>query len=181
MSKIQLIRPSLEYAEDILNFRKEVLEAADEDCFAGCCNLEDYQTAEDWIEIVQNLEKEETCPKNRVTANIYIAVRVDDNKIVGVIDFRHHIDHPILSVWGGHIGYTVRPNERNKGYAKEMLRINLLYCKAFGLQKVLITCNEDNIASERTIIANGGVYDNTVCVDNVNIKRYWIDLEGRQC
>ncbi len=72
MSKIQLIRPTLEYAEDILNFRREILAAADADSFAGCCNLEDCQTAEEWIETAQNLEKEETCPKDRVVANIYI-------------------------------------------------------------------------------------------------------------
>nr|WP_314459456.1 GNAT family N-acetyltransferase [uncultured Clostridium sp.] len=105
-----------------------------------------------------------------------IAIRLTDNKIIGVIDFRHHINHPILSVWGGHIGYSVRPDERKKGYAKEMLRQNLKNCKAFGLDKVLITCNYANIASEKTIIANGGVFEKEVYIDSNRLKRYWIQL-----
>ena len=52
-----------------------------------------------------------------------------DNKIVGIIDFRHHINHPILGTWGGHCGYSVRPSERGKGYAKEMLRLNIQNAK----------------------------------------------------
>ena len=46
---------------------------------------------------------------------MYIAVRKTDDKIVGVIDLRHHINHPILGTWGGHCGYSVRPSERGKG------------------------------------------------------------------
>ena len=58
-----------------------------------------------------------------------------------------------------------------------MLHLNLCNAKALGLKKVLITCDQDNPASEKTILANGGVYENTVWVDGVAIKRYWIDLE----
>jgi len=74
------------------------------------------------------------------------------------------------------MGYTVRPSERRKGYAKEMLLQNLQNCKNRGLGKVLITCDHDNIASEKTIIANGGVFEKEICVDDNIIKRYWIEL-----
>ena len=95
---------------------------------------------------------------------------------MGVIDLRHHIDHPILSVWGGHMGFTVRPSERGKGYATQMLRLNLLICRERRMEKVLITCNEQNLASARTIEANGGVYEKTVCAGGENIRRYWVGL-----
>lgn len=82
-------------------------------------------------------------------SDIYIAVRERDRKIVGIIEFRHHIDHPVLGLWGGHIGYCVRPCERRKGYAKEMLRLNLINCREAGLDKVMITCDEENIEVRR--------------------------------
>lgn len=172
--EIKLIKPTLEYADDIMKYRQEFLESGDS--MDGCGNLRECSTAKEWIDTIDLLESEETCPVNKVTSNSYIAVRLIDNKIVGIIDFRHHINHPILSIWGGHIGYSVRPCERKKGYATEMLRQNLINCKAYGLDKVLITCYYDNIGSEKTIISNGGVFEKTVEIEGNIIKRYWIQL-----
>ena len=174
MNRIKLIKPSIEYADDIMEFRQELLDAGDE--FAGCGPLESCVSANEWIKIIDMRENEETCPEGGVTSYTYIAIRSCDNKIVGVIDLRHHINHPILSVWGGHMGYSVRPSERQKGYAKEMLQQNLQNCKNRGLDKVLITCLCDNIASEKTIVANGGKFENEICVDDKSYKRYWIQI-----
>lgn len=56
-----------------------------------------------------------------------------------MIDLHHHINHPILGTWGGHCGYSVRPSERGKGYAKEMLRLNIKNAKVIGIEKLLVT------------------------------------------
>lgn len=125
MEEIRLISPSMQYDDEIMQFRKEIMEANDKDSFAGCGSLKSCSTTEEWLKLLAARENVDTCPKGGVTSNTYIAVRISDNKIVGVIALRHHINHPILGLWGGHMGYTIRPCERNKGYAKEMLRLNL--------------------------------------------------------
>ncbi len=100
--------------------------------------------------------------------------------MVGIIDFRHKLSEILLN-YGGNIGYSVLPEERRKGYAKEMLGLVLEYCKGYGLHRVLVTCDKDNIDSYKTIQANGGMLENEV-IDKVNlsksgvIQRYWIDL-----
>lgn len=87
-----------------MQVRKEIMEADDNDSFAGCSKLENCETIEEWLSILSMREKVETCPPGGVPSNTYIAVRTSDNRIVGVIDLRHHIDHPILGLWGGHMG-----------------------------------------------------------------------------
>lgn len=96
---------------------------------------------------------------------------------MGIIDLRHHINHPVLGTWGGHCGYSVRPSERGKGYAKEMLRLNIQNAKIMGISKLLVVCDETNIASEKVILANGGVFENNIVIDGCIMKRYWIDTD----
>lgn len=175
IEEIRLVSPSIAYVEDIMQFRSEIIEANDRASFAGCSNLKECVTAEEWLNTLAAMEKLETCPPGLVTANTYLAVRTLDNKVVGIIDLRHHINHPILGLWGGHMGYTIRPSERQKGYGKEMLRLNLENCRARGMDKVMITCSDWNLASERAILANGGVLEKEVFVDEY-IKRFWVTL-----
>lgn len=180
MEQIELIEPGIEYADEIWEFRQEILDfdAENEDRFAGCISLEESKSVDEWIKICELRKREETCGEvgTTVPSHMYLAVRKKDNKVIGIIDLRHHINHPILGTWGGHCGYSVRPSERGKGYAKEMLRLNIQNAKALGIPKLLITCDVENIASEKTVLANGGVYEKTIDVDGCKMKRYWITV-----
>ena len=180
MEELILTEPNKEYAEDIWAFRQEIFESGDneDDMFAGCISLDTSSSAEEWIKICSLRKSEETCESvgTSVPSHMFLAVRKSDDRIVGIIDLRHHIDHPILGTWGGHCGYSVRPSERGKGYAKEMLRLNILKAKELGIKKMLVTCNVDNTASEKTILANGGVFEKTIEVDGSLMKRYWINV-----
>ncbi|MEE1057431.1 MAG: GNAT family N-acetyltransferase [Acutalibacteraceae bacterium] len=146
--------------------------------FAGCLSLDEATSVDEWIHWCKLRTSEETCGQTGVDvpSTTYFAIRKSDDRLVGIIDLRHHINHPILGTWGGHCGYTVRPSERGNGYAKEMLRQNLGNAKVLGIEKLLITCHSDNAASEKAIIANGGVFDKTIVVDGTEIKRYWIEI-----
>ena len=172
MSELRLMSPTAEYAEQIDGFRAEMLEA--ESDFAGCGGLKHCNCAADWLDELELLKGESTCPNGLVPSSSFLAVC--KGRVVGVIELRHRIDTPILSSWGGHIGFSVRPSERRRGYAKEMLRQLLSVCRARGMGSVLVTCGTENIASERTITANGGVFDSEITVDGRKIKRFWIKL-----
>lgn len=174
MDELRLVRPAPEHIGELQKLRQELFEAEDADAFAGCSRLEKYEDIGDWLEMVYR--QEEGLGTGKVPSHVYLAIRQSDQRLVGIIDLRHHIDHPILGLWGGHIGYSVRPDERGKGYAREMLRLNLENCRRRGLDKVMVTCTRNNPASERTILGCGGVFEKEVLVDGEWIKRYWITL-----
>ena len=139
--------------------------------------LENCDTAKEWIDICNLRKCAETCEETgtEVPSTTYFAIRKKDNRLVGVIDLRHHINHPILGAWGGHCGYSVRPSERGKGYATEMLRQNVLNADKIGIERMLVVCDEDNIASEKTILANSGHFEKIIEVDGCRMKRFWIN------
>lgn len=179
--RLILLEPTETYADEIWAFRQEVLEhdVNDEDRFAGCMSLDTVASAKEWIRICRLRQSPATCSQTGVDvpSSMYLGVRKADGRIVGAIDLRHHIDHPILGHWGGHCGYTVRPSERGKGYAAQMLKLNLQQARSRGIDRMLVTCSADNTASEHTILANGGVYESSVPVDGREIKRYWITIQ----
>jgi len=77
----------------------------------------------------------------------------------------------------GHIGYGVRPSERRKGYATQMLALALEKCRTLNIEKVLVSCDKDNIGSAKTIMKNGGTLFNEYTEDDGNItQQYWITL-----
>ncbi len=177
MSEIILKIPTAEYAEQIMEYRREFLEKGSE--MDGTGGLRKCKSAEDWLTQVEQMRRPENRPKQHAAATQYIAVRESDNQLIGMIQLRHHIDNPVLSMFGGHIGYSVRPCERRKGYAKEMLRQCLEKARERGLYWVMVSCAEGNLGSEKTILANGGVFQREIFVpeENETVKVFWIELK----
>ena len=175
MNDLFLVKPSSEYANQIIEYRQEFLNAGDS--MDGTGPLRRFENPEEYIKTCAEYEDPQTVPTHLVPATQFLFIRKSDNKLVGMIQVRHCFND-YLEKYAGHIGYSVRPSERRKGYAKEMLRITLPFCREIGLNKVLITCTDGNIGSEKTILANGGVYESTVHEpnENKNLKRFWINL-----
>jgi predicted acetyltransferase len=97
-----------------------------------------------------------------------------DGAVVGRSSIRFELNDSLL-VEGGHIGYAVRPQYRQRGHATEILRQSLVVARANGVGRALVTCDDDNLGSRKAIEANGGVLENIVEVDGVPLRRYWID------
>ncbi len=120
------------------------------------------------------MQKKETCPTNLVPADSYFMVN-ESGKIIGTVQIRHTLNEYLLN-YGGHIGYGIRPLERQKGHAKVILKLALKRCLELNIRKILITCNKGNIASAKTIIANGGVLENEIPEGDKIKQRYWITI-----
>lgn len=173
MDKIILVKPDLSYADEIIKYKEESL--AESPIINGSAGLDRFSSIEDWLQELKKRSCEDTVPKGLVPSSTYLAVREKDNYIVGMIDIRHYLNEYLTQV-GGHIGYGVRKTERNKGYAKQMLKLALEKCKELKIKKVLITCDEDNIASEKVILSANAKLEDIRNVDGENKKRFWIDL-----
>ena len=174
MEKIILVKPDLSYADEIIKYKEESL--AESPIINGSAGLDRFSSIEDWLEELNKRSCEDTVPKGLVPSSTYLGVREKDNYIVGMIDIRHYLNE-YLTQAGGHIGYGVRKTERNKGYAKQMLKLALEKCKELKIKKVLITCDEDNIASEKVILSANAKLEDIRNVDGENKKRFWIDLQ----
>ena len=173
MDKIILVKPDLSYADEIIKYKEESLKESP--IINGSAGLDRFSSIEIWFEELKKRSCEDTVPKGLVPSSTYLAVREKDNYIVGMIDIRHYLNEYLTQV-GGNIGYGVRKTERNKGYAKQMLKLALEKCKELKIKRVLITCDEDNIASEKVILSANAKLEDIRNVDGENKKRFWIDL-----
>ena len=172
---LRLVLPSAEYRDEIAAYRQEFLDAGDS--MDGTGPLRRMADPDEWLAITERFRHEDTVPNGWVQATQFLCVRKQDNRLVGMIQVRHRFN-AFLQVYGGHIGYSVRPVERRKGYAFWMLNAVKPFCRSIGLNAIMVTCVTGNEASRRVILKNGGVYDATVHepMDNQNIERYWIRL-----
>lgn len=176
MEEFILLRPTDEYAGQIIQYKQEFLEAGDS--MDGCGPLPRLENIEEYTQMCRDYEDPERVPEHLVPATQFLFVRKCDNRLIGMIQVRHRFND-YLEKYAGHIGYSVRPSERRKGYAKKMLKMTLPFCKDLGISRVLISCIDGNIGSEKTILANGGVYESTVCEPHKGriLKRFWITLD----
>lgn len=121
---------------------------------------------------------EETAPGDPATGKVpstYFWITAGDggpgDEVIGFLNLRHELNDFLLEE-GGHIGYSVRPSARRQGHATRALDLAVKRCAELGIDRVLVTCDDDNEASRKTIERCGGVYE-----DTRNGKlRFWIDV-----
>jgi predicted acetyltransferase len=127
-----------------------------------------------WDEVLGALRKEaagEDLRPGWVRSDFLVAEV--DGVPVGRVSIRHELNEQLLQV-NGHVGYAVAPEHRRRGYATEILRQSVQRLAGLGVERVLVTCDEDNAGSAAVIEANGGVLEDIRAVGERRIRRYWI-------
>lgn len=178
MNDLKLVLPSKDDKESALLMLDEI-KAVDAGLpwqYSGLANLEEATSYEDWVKEKANEKNGIDLRDGYVPCTTLFLKRMSDNKVCGSISIRHELNEFLLE-FGGHIGYSVTPSERGKGYGKLQLKMALEIAKDLGIEKCLITADETNTLSNKTIISEGGILENTVMWNNEPLNRYWINLK----
>ena len=154
MERLRHEIPTMEHMEDGIDYIQEHINVGSHINGSGGLDryLDNYQG---WLDKLENDKRCIPGPE-RVPAETYYLIREEDNKIIGMINIRLVLNEH-LKKCGGHIGYGIRPSERQKGYNKINLYLALLRCQELGIKEVILDCDSKNIASSRTMEALGGV------------------------
>ena len=163
-----LRRPTLADKETVLEMMAE-FEKYQSPHDGGFWDTENF-SYEEWLESNQNQEMGINLPENRVPSIQFVSFD-DVGRALGFLNLRLRLTNFLLEA-GGHIGYSIRPSERCKGYAKETLRQGLQVAKEKNIEKALVTCSVNNPASRAVILANGGLIEDV----RDGVERYWIEV-----
>lgn len=167
---MKLELPSVKYEQSYLQGLEE---GKDEIGIAVLRKLKVTESFEEFVKNILGEAKGLNLPEGWVPASEFWLV--DRNEFIGRVSIRHSLNDHLLKI-GGHIGYYIRASKRKMGYGKAILKLALLEAKKLGLKKILVTCDEGNIGSQKIIEANKGILEDIVEVGegHPRKKRYWI-------
>lgn len=169
---MQLVKPSIKYKQEYLDALEE---SKGETSDTQLNKPDENQSFEEFVQQFIDNEIGKNLPKGWVPATMFWLI--DNEEVIGRTHIRHELNDYLFK-HGGHIGYYIRPSKRNMGYGKKILELSLLEAKKLGLKKVLVTCDDDNMGSQKIIEANGGVLENKVGTEEGKSQtcRYWIKI-----
>lgn len=168
---ITLKRPIKEYEAEALAFKKEFIDNG-EQTINGSELLDQMDSYDEWLKSVSDNTSPETVNPSWVVTDTYFAFD-ESNRLVGIIDLRHNLNDFLKDF--GNSGYSVRPSERRKGYATEMLRLIIERAAEIGLGKLQLSVERTNEPSVKTILKNGGKYERSFTFEGEDADVYIID------
>lgn len=171
------VEPTMYFAKEIAAYRQEMLDAGSS--FDGCFSMKRMADTQEYVDYCigwANPRRE--ADEHGAWGNVLLVIRKSDMKMVGCMQV-HNVLSERMEKYTGHVGYSVRPSERRKGYAKKMLAKALDFLSSFGFEEAYVSCLPENEASKKTILANGGEFVETVFLkeDNVTLEKYRINLK----
>ena len=165
---MKLRRPTIVDREAVLDMMAE-FEQTQSAHDGGFWDAENF-VYEEWLETNMKKEMGINLPENRVPS-IQFVLFGESGRALGFLNLRLRLNEGLLN-YAGNIGYSIRPSERGKGYAKETLRQGLKLAKEKNIKKALVTCSVNNPASRAVILANGGLIEDA----RNGVERYWIEV-----
>jgi len=170
---MRLVYPSVKYKSEYLKALKERKGETGE---TRLNKPDPNQTFEEFVTMWRDNEKGKNLRKGAVPATMFWLI--DNGEIIGRVHIRH-ILNDFLKNFGGHIGYYIKPSKRRMGYGTKILKLALEKTRKKGITDVLVTCDDNNIGSQKIIEACGGVLENIVEQekDKPLKKRFWIKID----
>ncbi len=169
---IKLKRPVKEYENEALAFKQEFIDNG-ENTINGSELLDRMESYDEWLKSVTDNISEETVNPSWVVTDTYFAFD-DNDRIVGIVDLRHELNDFLKDF--GNSGYSVRPSERRKGYATQMLGLIVKRAEEIGLERLQLSVERTNEPSVKTIIKNNGKYERSFEFEGEEADVYIINL-----
>ena len=169
---VRLTVPTVELQESYLSFYQEWIDSGEQ--MTPWVIEKDPADFKEMLQFLENHSKGINIPDGFVPDSTFWLIN-EENRVLGAVNIRHELTE-VLRNEGGHIGYGIRPSERQKGYATQLLRLAVSKANEMGIQHSLVVCDETNTASMKTIVNNGGVEDEDFVEEDGNVvKRFWIN------
>jgi len=167
-----LVRPDLRYQASVVvadaEFGDEWADGSGQ-YLGPRVDLQDPARFAEWVAmLLADADPDAARPEDRVPSTLLWIV--DGDEFIGFVAIRHRLNDFLLRE-GGHIGYSIRPSARRRGWATRALAEALPLARDLGIERVLVCCKESNAGSRAVIEANGGVYEDS----RNGTRRYWID------
>ena len=171
--QLRLVKPTFAMEQAALAYRQEHFDF-NERIINGSSLFDQLDSYKEWLDRVNANADKTTVVSDWVFTDTFFAERVSDHKIIGIVDLRYELNDFLKNF--GHCGNSVRPTERKKGYATEILRQICLIAKEHGMKQLQLSVERDNIASIRTIEKNGGRYERSFLFEDTEADVYLIQL-----